>query len=40
MITMMIDGQLNDVRQLTRKAGITATTTRVHRGHPLITELT
>ena len=40
VITIMTDEQVNDVRQLTRKAGITATTTRVNRTHPLIAELT
>ncbi len=40
VITVMLDEQANDVRTLTRKAGISPTTTKVHRNHPLITELT
>ncbi|MFT3854252.1 MAG: DEAD/DEAH box helicase [Ilumatobacteraceae bacterium] len=40
VITVMLDEQTNDVRQLTRKAGINPTTTKIHRNHPLIAELT
>ncbi len=40
VITLMTNGQVNDVRQLTRKAGIDPTTTRVTRSHPIIAELT
>ena len=40
VITLMIDEQVNDVRDLTRKAGIHPTTTKIHRNHPLIAELT
>ena len=39
VITMMIDEQVRDVRDLTRKAGIKPTTTRVQLGHPLLPEL-
>ena len=39
VITMMTDDQVKDVRDLTRKAGIAPTTTRVAPGHPLLTEL-
>ncbi len=40
VITLMIDEQVSDVRDLTRKAGIRPTTTKIHRNHPLIAELT
>jgi superfamily II DNA/RNA helicase len=40
VITLMTNAQVNDVRQLTRKAGIDPTTTRVTRSHPIIAELT
>ena len=40
VITVMLDEQTADVRGLTRKAGINPTTTKVHRNHPLIAELT
>lgn len=36
VITLMTDDQVRDVRDLTRKAGITATTTKVGTGHPLL----
>ncbi len=36
---MMLDEQVRDVRDLTRKAGIKPTTTRVQLGHPLLIEL-
>ncbi|GAB3880012.1 DEAD/DEAH box helicase [Terrabacter terrigena] len=39
VVTMMLDEQVRDVRDLTRKAGIKPTTTRVAIGHPLLTEL-
>ncbi len=39
VVTMMLDSQTGDVRDLTRKAGIQATVTRVSEGHPLLTEI-
>jgi superfamily II DNA/RNA helicase len=39
VVTMMLDSQTGDVRDLTRKAGIKATITRVSDGHPLLTEI-
>jgi superfamily II DNA/RNA helicase len=39
VVTLMTDEQLADVRDLTRKAGITATTTKLDAGHPLLAEL-
>lgn len=39
VVTMMLDEQVRDVRDLTRKAGIKPTTTRVQLGHPLLTTL-
>ncbi|MHA3835461.1 DEAD/DEAH box helicase [Terrabacter sp. AAH1] len=39
VVTMMLDDQVRDVRDLTRKAGIKPTTTRVALGHPLLSEL-
>jgi superfamily II DNA/RNA helicase len=39
VVTMMLDEQARDVRDLTRKAGIKPTTTRVSVGHPLLVEL-
>jgi len=39
VVTMMLDDQVRDVRDLTRKAGIKPRTTRVALGHPLLTEL-
>ncbi|GAA3034378.1 Superfamily II DNA and RNA helicase [Actinokineospora globicatena] len=39
VITLMTDAQVADVRDLTRKAGVTATTTRLRPGHPLLAEL-
>jgi hypothetical protein len=35
----MTDTQVADVRDLTRKAGITATVTRLRPGHPLLAQL-
>ncbi|QOK23024.1 DEAD/DEAH box helicase [Janibacter indicus] len=39
VVTLMTDEQVRDVRDLTRKAGIKPTTTRVGVGHELLTEL-
>ena len=39
VVTMMLDEQVRDVRDLTRRAGIKPTTTRVQLGHPLLTQL-
>jgi len=39
VVTLMTDDQVGDVRNLTRKAGIRATTTRIHATHPLLQEL-
>ncbi|WP_260194775.1 DEAD/DEAH box helicase [Actinophytocola gossypii] len=39
VVTLMTDAQVTDVRDLTRKAGITATTTRLRPGHPLLSTL-
>jgi len=39
VITLMTDAQVRDVRDLTRKAGIRPTTTRLSTGHPLLVEL-
>ena len=39
VITLMTDAQVSEVRELTRKARIKATTTRLGPGHPLITTL-
>jgi superfamily II DNA/RNA helicase len=39
VVTLMTDTQVADVRELTRKAGITATVTRLRPGHPLLTQL-
>ncbi|HET9022253.1 MAG TPA: DEAD/DEAH box helicase [Ornithinibacter sp.] len=39
VVTLMTDDQVRDVRDLTRKAGVRATTTRVHASHPLLQEL-
>ena len=39
VVTLMTDTQVRDVRDLTRKAGITPKTTRVAAGHPLLLEL-
>ncbi|GAA2998217.1 DEAD/DEAH box helicase [Actinokineospora diospyrosa] len=39
VITLMTDAQVADVRDLTRKAGVTATITRLRPGHPLLAEL-
>jgi superfamily II DNA/RNA helicase len=39
VITLMTDDQVSDVRDLTRKAGIKATTTRLDATHPLLKQL-
>jgi superfamily II DNA/RNA helicase len=39
VITLMTDDQVADVRDLTRKAGIRAITTRVDASHPLLRQL-
>ena len=39
VVTLMTDAQVRDVRDLTRKAGIRPTTTKLTTGHPLLTEL-
>ncbi|QIM22315.1 DEAD/DEAH box helicase [Phycicoccus sp. HDW14] len=39
VITLMTDDQVRDVRDLTRKAGIRATTTRAGATHPVLREL-
>ena len=39
VVTLMTDAQRAEVRDLTRKAGITPTTTRLAPGHPLLGEL-
>ena len=39
VITLMTDDQVSDVRDLTRKAGIKPTITRLGPDHPLLTEL-
>ena len=39
VVTLMTDDQVSDVRDLTRKAGVRATTTRVTDRHPLLREL-
>lgn len=39
VVTLMTDDQVSNVRDLTRKAGIAPTTTRLHLGHPLLTTL-
>jgi superfamily II DNA/RNA helicase len=39
VVTMMLDDQVRDVRDLTRKAGINPKTTRVQPGDPILAEL-
>jgi superfamily II DNA/RNA helicase len=39
VITLMTDDQVADVRDLTRRAAISPTTTRLRPGHPLLAEL-
>jgi superfamily II DNA/RNA helicase len=39
VVTLMLDAQVSDVRDLTRKAGVKPTITRVTVGHPLLAEI-
>ncbi len=39
VVTLMTDDQVAEVRDLTRRAGISATTTRLRPGHPLLTAI-
>jgi superfamily II DNA/RNA helicase len=39
VVTMMLDSQTGDVRDLARKAGIKPTITRVSESHPLLTQI-
>ncbi|OLR91724.1 DEAD/DEAH box helicase [Actinokineospora bangkokensis] len=39
VVTLMTDEQVEDVRALTKKAGITPTTTKAGPGHPLLAQL-
>jgi superfamily II DNA/RNA helicase len=39
VVTLMTDDQVQDVRDLARLAGIKPVTTRLHPGHPMLTEL-
>jgi superfamily II DNA/RNA helicase len=39
VVTLATDDQISDVRALTSKAGVAATTTRLSPGHPLLTRL-
>jgi superfamily II DNA/RNA helicase len=39
VVTVMLDAQVGDVRDLTRKAGIKPTITRAHVGHPVLTSI-
>jgi len=39
VVTLMTDDQVRDVRDLTRKAGINPTTTKVAPGHPLLAQV-
>lgn len=39
VVTLMTDDQVSDVRELTRRAGISPTTTRLRPGHPKLVEL-
>jgi superfamily II DNA/RNA helicase len=39
VVTLMTDGQVSDVRDLTRRAGIAATTTKLRPGDPLLASL-
>jgi superfamily II DNA/RNA helicase len=39
VVTLMLDAQVRDVRDLTRKAGISPTVTRVGADHPLLTQI-
>ncbi|MGI9155813.1 MAG: DEAD/DEAH box helicase [Marmoricola sp.] len=39
VVTLMLDAQVSDVRDLTRKAGIKPTITRLGTGHPLLAQI-
>ncbi|MGZ8743003.1 MAG: DEAD/DEAH box helicase [Nocardioides sp.] len=39
VVTLMLDAQVSDVRDLTRKAGIKPTITRAGHGHPVLVEI-
>ena len=39
VVTVMLDAQVSDVRDLTRKAGIKPTITRAGHGHPVLTQI-
>jgi superfamily II DNA/RNA helicase len=39
VVTLMTDAQKRDVRDLTRKAGVQATVTKLDSGHPLLAEI-
>ncbi len=39
VVTLMLDAQVRDVRDLTRKAGIAPTVTKVGTGHPLLNQI-
>lgn len=39
VVTLMTDAQVGDVRNLTHRAGITPTTTKLSPGHPLLAEI-
>ncbi len=39
VVTLMLDAQVSDVRDLTRKAGIKPTITRAGHGHPVLTQI-
>jgi superfamily II DNA/RNA helicase len=39
VVTLMTDDQVDDVREVTRKAGLVPTTTRLRPGHPLLNRL-
>jgi superfamily II DNA/RNA helicase len=39
VVTLMLDAQVGDVRDLTRKAGIKPTITRAGHGHPVLVEI-
>jgi superfamily II DNA/RNA helicase len=39
VVTLMLDAQVRDVRDLTRKAGISPTTTKVTVGHPILQQI-
>jgi superfamily II DNA/RNA helicase len=39
VVTLSTDDQIGDVRQLARRAGVAATTTRLRPGHPLLSTL-